>query len=99
MTKKFPANTNIVIGPNGFPNYKPLNPWGRVMPKAKRIKSREPTPLYQVMVETDDGTQLPVGPKLDQVTAGRCCEAISKTLIHAKGSTWHNPTVVMVQPT
>lgn len=88
--------TAKVIGPNGFPDFKPRNPWGRPMPKTKREMLKEPAPLYQVMVEQNDGSQLPIGPKLDQLTAQRCCEGLARTLIHAKHSPWHNPVVVRV---
>ncbi len=96
MTIKLPANTNRVIGPNGYPDYKPMNPWGRPMPKTKRAMNKEPDPLYQVVVEQDDGSPLPVGPAIDQVTAQRCCEALAKAIMSAKKPTMHNPTVVRV---
>ena len=90
---------NQVLGPNimGSPApFRPLNPWGRPMPKTERIKSREPTPLYQVMVRDRDGKQIPLGPAIDQVTAARCCEALSLAQLRGKDAEWSNPEVVKV---
>ncbi len=88
--------TAKVIGSAGFTDFKPLNPWGRAMPKPKRITSREPAHLYQVMVETLAGERIPVGPAVDEVTAERCCEALSLAQLRGKDAHWSNPTVVKV---
>ncbi len=86
-----------VIGPDIYNSpapFRPLNPWGRAMPKPKRIKSREPEPLYQVEVRNRDDEPIRLGPKVPLELANRCCEALAAAQIKAHDATWSQPYVV-----
>lgn len=78
--------------PAGAPDFRPLNPWGRPMPKP----DREPLPpLYQVFAHDRRlGRIIPVSPKMGK----EFCEAICMTIARRVGSgdwkNWSNPHVV-----
>ena len=78
-------------------DFKPLNPWGRDMPKPSRpVRDRSIfTDLYQVHVEfRGTGRVLPVGPKLTQEAAEMFCQAINVQIVHGKEKRWANPHVM-----
>jgi hypothetical protein len=96
------AKSSINIGfgtgtPAGMPDYKPINPWGRLPPKPTR-KPRED--LYQAVVLKADGTELPVGPKAGKLFVERCVAALNAALItQAKDgeiNDWRSAVVVPV---
>lgn len=83
--------------PAGFPDYRPLNPWGRAMPKSKK----KPKPdFYQVVVETSsrDGTKhmLPVSPRASREFCMPLCSAIETEIAAGRERTWKNPCIVKV---
>jgi hypothetical protein len=46
--------------PAGFPDYRPLNPWGRPMPRT----GRKPRPQLWQIVLRRHGKEVPFGPKM-----------------------------------
>lgn len=85
-----------VFLPGSKSAFKPLNPWGRPMPKPNRAMRRRAT-LYQVHVE-QDGKQIPVGPKTDNPgMAEKFCEAIGVMIARGQEKTWSSPTVVAIR--
>ena len=82
--------------PNGFPDFRPQNPWGRRMPKPVRpIQDRPQSELlFQVHVELRNGQMLAVGPKMPEKFANVFREAILVQIIHGKEKSWSNPTVL-----
>lgn len=79
-------------------NFKPLNPWGRAMPKPPRaVRERAPmADLYQVNVETRDGGLLPIGPRLEKPAAEMLCIAIGNEIAAGREKFWTNPHVLQV---
>lgn len=77
-----------------IPNFKPMNPWGRPMPAPKRPIKEKPPSLYQVFVETTEGKEIPVGPRVTQEVAERFCEAIGVMIGRGKEKNWSNPRLV-----
>lgn len=79
--------------------FKPMNPWGRPMPKPSRTMRKAPLPLFQVFVEeTKTGKHLAVGPKMEQEQAEKFCEAIGVMIGRGLEKTWATPTVVQFSP-
>lgn len=74
--------------------FKPLNPWGRPMPKPSRPMASKKLARYQVHVETRDGQVIPVGPSATQQFAEMLCEAIGRQIGQGKEKTWSNPHIV-----
>lgn len=62
--------------PAGMPDYKPLNPWGRAMPKPVRAPR---APLYQLIVRRK-GVQMPYSPKLHREFLEPLLEAINTAI-------------------
>lgn len=54
-------------------------------------------PLYQVVVEDEDGNALPVGPKMAKDHAERFHMAISMKIAEGKEKVWSNPHLVRAQ--
>lgn len=81
-------------------DFKPLNPWGRPMPKPQREMQKAPPSLFQVHVEENaTGRQIPVGPKVsDPVFAERFCEAIGVMIGRQREKSWSNPVIVEFKP-
>ena len=73
------------------PPFKPLNPWGRPMPKVKR---RPVHHLYQVFVETADGEHIPISPKMGgedgHEAAGQICEGANTAILKRVRPEWLN---------
>lgn len=82
-----------------IPNFKPLNPWGRSMPKPRPrfANGTNPylEPLYQVHVElTESGKTIPVGPKWPKQAAEQFIMAINAKIAEGKERAWANPHLV-----
>ena len=81
--------------PAGMPDFRPMNPHGRPMPKAKPKLAQER--LYQVVAErTSDGQLVRLGPMIGKEVAEHCCEALSRNIIRGLEKDYANPTVVAV---
>lgn len=87
--------------------FKPLNPWGRAMPKPKReMRSAAPEQLYQVFVELTKpfrhpsgmvlkkGSLMPVGPKWAVGFAEQFCAKIREQITLGNEKSWNNPQVM-----
>jgi hypothetical protein len=80
--------------PVGAPDFKPLNPWGRPMPKRERPP---PPPLHQVVVkENASGVLTPVSPRMPKEHCEAFCEAISLQIVAGAEKRWSDPHVVKV---
>ena len=77
--------------PAGFPGYKPLNPWGRPMPKYAPKPKLE---RYQVFVELPDHGLLGVGPKGPEDFLRPFCRSIEEQIALGKERHWRNPHIV-----
>lgn len=89
---------------SGFPNspapFRPVNPWGRAMPKPSRkiavgVPSRDE--LYQVHVTTETKKDIPVGPALLKEIAEGFCMAIGVEISKGHERSWSNPRVERVR--
>lgn len=83
-----------------IPNFKPLNPWGRPMPKIQGPSGSTELniePLYQVHVELRDGKAIPVGPKMVKHMAEEFLMAINTKIVQGKEKEWANPTLLPVR--
>lgn len=75
------ANPSIRIGrgsgqPVGFPDFKPMNPWGRAMPKPVR----QPRPdLYQIVVRRH-GVEIRFGPAMIKDCVDQLVTAIETSI-------------------
>lgn len=80
-------------------DFRPLNPWGRAMPKPVRpVRDASIfTALFQVHVELrhKPGRCIPVGPKLTQEAAEMFRIAIAAQIAHGKEKRWANPYLVL----
>ena len=75
-------------------NYRPLNPWGRAMPKPARAP--RPDVLYQVRVRTRRGAYIPVGPRTTKDAAESLLVAINGQLALGREKDWTDPHIVTV---
>lgn len=80
--------------PNGFPDFKPLNPHGRPMPRPEREVRRTPVTeeLWQIHVITQREGTLPVGPKMPR----EALEPVIAAMRVAIAPGWSNPHLVRV---
>ena len=62
-----------VYFPGSKEPFRPLNPWGRAMPK---VKQRERPQLYQVVIRYK-GREMPYGPKASRAFVEQLYEAVS----------------------
>jgi hypothetical protein len=79
--------------PAGFPDFVPLNPWGRAMPvPAARVKP----PVSQVVVRDmrHGGRETRVGPKCAKQWAEMWCQAIRQAIANGSETRWRDPQVV-----
>lgn len=76
--------------------FRPLNPWGRAMPKAK--KKGVPDPLYSVRADTVDGETIDISPKFGgedgREAAERICEAANTAIVKRIRTEWLTAYVV-----
>ena|SRR5258708_1883940 len=86
--------------PAGFPGYKPLNPWGRAMPKPKRPFRQKPIShgLFQVLMEFRDGRREPLGPQANEDFVGLLAERINGMIALGQGGDYGVAYVVPVKP-
>ena len=86
--------------PAGFPGYKPLNPWGRAMPKPKRAYRQKPIheELFQLVMEYRDGRREALGPAANKDFIGNLAECINAQISLGKGGEYGLAHVVPVKP-
>jgi hypothetical protein len=85
--------------PNGFPDFVPLNPWGREFPKDLLARKPRAKVLFQVIVRDrrDGNKELRVGPKWDQREfAEMICHGIAGQVATGAERRWCDPIVVPV---
>lgn len=95
-TTKAPApSIRLGVGsgdPAGFPGYRPLNPWGRPMPKSK---PKPPPPDRQVFVTTRDNRIIPIGPKVsDDAILQPLVRRIEEAIAAGLERDWRDPHIV-----
>lgn len=81
---------------SGFPDspapFRPMNPWGRPMPKVKRSPLREP--LYQVFVEMRGEKEAqPISPAMNINAAAAIQSAAFKAIDAGVRKDWANPHI------
>jgi hypothetical protein len=75
--------------------FKPLNPYGRAMPKVARA-SREP--LYQLCVKVvDTGKLIRVGPMIGKDAAEQFLFTLNKTIAAGLEKQWAEPHLVLAK--
>lgn len=74
------------------PDFKPLNPWGRRMPKLSSQFTEKPRRLYQVWVDDREGKTFALGPKVIRAVADDFLVEIKKAIIQA------GPRALVVNP-
>jgi hypothetical protein len=76
--------------------FRPLNPWGRAMPKVK--KRAAPDALYQVRVDTAAGETLDISPKFQgddgKTVCEQLCEAANTSIIKRIRPEWLTAYIV-----
>jgi hypothetical protein len=80
--------------PAGFPDFVPLNPWGRGMPKAA---PRSKPAVFQLVVRDlrNGGRELRVGPKCETAEiAEALCMAIKQQIELGREKRWADPQVI-----
>ncbi len=90
---------NRVIGPAGMPDFRPLNPWGRAMPKPKRPVRTKPVihDLYQLFVtRNEDGRRICVGPRVIKPVVEEFCQAVNLMIASGKEKAWREPSIERV---
>ena len=99
MSKPLNWATGALTGgnPAGFPDYKPLNPWGRGFPK-ELFRPKPKPELYQIFIEIpgapDAERLLPVGPKGPEDLLKPLCRAIEEQIARGRETEWANPHIV-----
>ena len=95
MTRRIGFGSGL---PNGIPDFRPINPWGRAMPKPARPYRDKPLhhALYQVFVDTRKGT-IPVGPRWSEELAGAFAETINKAVALGAEKEWGRAHVRLVK--
>lgn len=53
------------------------------------------TPLYQVRVETRDGREIAVGPKVIKDVADQFCLTVRQQIVAGREKSWSNPHVAL----
>src|SRR6266576_3064462 len=85
--------------PAGIPDFRPLNPYGRAMPKPTRPYRRLRPALYQVEVDLRGGGTKRLGPMWErEEMAGSLAETINKALIIRPMDDWGRARVVLAKP-
>ncbi len=72
--------------------FRPLNPWGRDMP---RVPQRERPQLWQVVV-THKGREIPIGPKCERSMVDHLFEMIEQGIRLGTEHDWSKPHIVAV---
>lgn len=79
--------------PAGFPDFVPMNPWGRAMPKpAARVRP----PVSQVVVRDlrHGGRETRLGPKAATQWVEMWCQAIREQIALGRETRWADPQVI-----
>ena len=79
--------------PAGFPDFVPLNPWGRAMPAPPR---RERPDLYQVVVRDRQrgNKEVRVGPQMARDHCETIRAAIDTQICLGREKRWFDPVIV-----
>lgn len=97
MTEALTPKAKIGFGsgdPAGFPGYRPMNPWGRAMPKPVR-QPREA--LWQIVVKMPGGKREPIGPRMAKDAVESMLYEMNKAAIETGGKVWWaEPEIVCV---
>lgn len=84
--------------PAGIPDFRPINPYGRAMPKPTRPYRAEKHALYQVEIDLRGGGTRRVGPRWAEEMAGSLAETINKALALKPMDDWGRARVVLAKP-
>jgi hypothetical protein len=92
--------------PSGFPDFRPMNPWGRAMPKPSRPMphpEREGRPgnmrLYQIWADdVHFGYRVPVGPKVAKEILEPGFEQLCRNIIDGTETRWKNASLDPAEP-
>lgn len=76
-----------------IPDFKPVNPWGRAMPKPVRPVSEKRVQLWQLVVDIN-GVPTRVFPKMLKAPLEDLLEVVSKQIIKGNEKVWKNPRLV-----
>lgn len=79
--------------PAGFSNFRPINPWGRSMPKPSRPVRED---LYQCVVKDWLGAEKVVGPKMSREATERFVMAINGEVALGREKEWQSAVAVPV---
>ena len=72
--------------------FRPVNPWGRPMPKLVR---QVRAPLYQVIVKRQGRGQIPFGPKMEKAFADEFLHAIEGQIRAGNEKELSDPHIVL----
>lgn len=85
--------------PNGIPDFRPLNPYGRAMPKPTRPYRTARPALYQVEIDLLKGGTERAGPMWEmEDMAGSVAAAINRMLALNPMHGWGRARVVLAKP-
>lgn len=84
--------------PNGIPDFRPINPYGRAMPKPTRPYRPLRPALYQVEIDLRGGGTKRIGPQWAEEMAGSLAETINKALLVRPMDDWGRARVVLAKP-
>lgn len=81
--------------PGSTEPFRPLNPWGRAMPKvAQRVRPQ----LWQIVVTSRrTRREIPVGPKMERAHCEHLFDAIDRGIRFGAERDWSNPHIVAVK--
>lgn len=83
--------------PVGFPDYKPINAWGRMpKPVARAQHHLDDSPRYQLEV-TADGKPERVGPKAGYQFVESLFVTVNAMLLSGEEKVWSSPRIVRVE--
>ncbi len=81
--------------PDSKEPFRPLNPWGRAMPK---VPQRSKPQLYQVVVRSRKlGREMPVGPRSERKLVDHLFEMIMRGIQLGTERDWSAPHIVAVK--
>ena len=79
--------------PAGIPDFKPVNPYGRPMPKVERPVRED---LYQCVVKDWLGAETIIGPRMGQTAVERLVMAINARVASGEEKDWQSALAVPV---
>lgn len=86
--------------PAGMPGFRPMNPWGRSMPKLTRPMPHEregkPPHMQLFQIWADDahfGKRMPLGPKMPKEVLEAPLYALNKLIIEGMEKRWSNASL------